>query len=52
MKTQKQNYLSPVTETLVVRFEGGIMAVSNGINYADTQGGVAGVDLYDDGDDF
>ena len=22
MKTQKQNYLSPVTETLVVRFEG------------------------------
>ena len=28
MKTQKQNYLSPVTETLVVRFEGGICQTS------------------------
>ena len=52
MKTQKQNYLSPVTETLVVRFEGGIMAVSNGINYATFDGGVSGTDNYDDDDAF
>lgn len=30
MKTQKQNYLSPVTETLVVRFEG-VVCQSNSI---------------------
>ena len=29
MKTQKQNYLSPVTETLVVRFEGVVCQSTN-----------------------
>lgn len=29
MKTQKQNYLSPVTETLVVRFEGVVCTSQN-----------------------
>ena len=32
MNKQKQTYLSPETETLVVRFEGAILTLSDSVN--------------------
>ena len=45
MKTQKQNYLSPVTETLVVRFEGVVCtSFSNGNESIGDQSDWDGID--------
>ncbi len=48
MNKQKIFYDAPTAEVLVVRFEGGIMVVSNGINYATVAGGAGGDDEYED----
>ena len=49
---KKVFYEKPTTETLVVRFEGAILYVSGGANYANTPGGAGGDDGYDDGEGF
>ena len=50
----KQFYETPTTKTLVVRFEGAILAVSNGVNWGTTPGGAGGDDNYgpNDGEGF
>ena len=52
MNKQKQTYLSPETETLVVRFEGGILYNSigaNGVEQSTVKSGNAiGFDDWDD----
>ena len=52
MKQNKQTYLSPVTETLVIQSEGCILFLSDGVNYALIAGGAGGDDSYDDGGTF
>ena len=58
MKKQKQIYVSPETETLVVRFEGSLMTVSgpgSGYNKSGNAGNTMTEDDdydYDDDDDF
>lgn len=52
MKKTKNTYLSPVTEILVVRFEGSLMNISGGANYSSTPGGAGGDDDYDDSESF
>lgn len=45
---KKVFYEKPTTETLVVRFEGAILYVSDGRNVTNADGGVSGSDQYDD----
>ena len=51
MNKQKQTYLSPETETLVVRFEGNVLQVASP-NYGVTGGAGADQGYNNYGDDF
>lgn len=52
MNKKKSLYEVPTTDVLVVRFEGNLLAISNGVNYSDTIGGAGGNDVFDDDDLF
>ena len=54
MNKLKLNYEQPCSEVLVVRFEGTLLVVSDGVNYGNTPGGAGGDDSYgpNDGEGF
>ena len=47
-----KRYIAPETETVELRQENEFLKISNGVNYADQQGGAGGNDNYQDGEDF
>lgn len=48
----RRYYSAPETETVELWQENGFLKISNGVNYADQQGGAGGNDNYQDGEDF
>lgn len=52
MNKLKEQYCSPTTNILVVRFGESILVISGGANYSSRAGGAGGDDAFDDGESF